>query len=283
MKDFKDKVAVVTGAASGIGRAIAVRCVEEGIAVVLADIEIAALKETEAQLVQQGGKVFSVVTDVSKAEQIENLAKQAIEKFGAVHLLFNNAGVAAGISLWASPLVDWEWVINVNLWSVIHGIRTFVPIMLAQKEECHIMNTASVAGLVTGAFSGIYGMSKHAVVSISETLYNELGFYGKHIGVSVLCPGFVQTKLCDSSRNCPPELEIPRAPLSKEAQEFVQKIRTMVENGMPPEQLAAQVFDAIRERKFYILTHPEYKEAIRQRAEDIVAECNPRLPPGWGK
>ncbi|HEX7643864.1 MAG TPA: SDR family NAD(P)-dependent oxidoreductase [Burkholderiaceae bacterium] len=276
MKDFNNKVAVITGAASGIGRALAERCVAEGMAVVLADIEEAALRETEKALTQKCGSVIAVATDVSKADQVAELARRAMERFGAVHLLFNNAGVAAGMSLWGSPLEDWEWVVNVNLWGVIHGIRTFVPIMLAQKEECHIVNTSSVAGLTSAAFNGIYGMSKHAVVCMSETLYKELGVLGKHIGVSVLCPGFVRTRLMDSSRNRPVELQVERRPLSKEAEAGLQWVRDQVENGMPPHDVANQVFEAMREGRFYIVTHPEMRPLIRRRAEDVIAERNPQ-------
>ena len=276
MKDFNNKVAVVTGAASGIGRALAERCIAEGMAVVLADIEEAALRETEKVLAQKCDKVIAIVTDVSKADQVAELARQVVERFGAVHLLFNNAGVAAGMSLWSSPLEDWEWVVNVNLWGVIHGIRTFVPIMLRQKEACHIVNTSSVAGLTSGAFNGIYSMSKHAVVCVSETLFKELDAFVKHIGVSVLCPGFVQTQLMDSSRNRPMELQRARTPLSKEAEAGRQWVRDQVENGMPPQHVADQVFDAIREGKFYIVTHPDMRPLIRQRAEDVIAERNPQ-------
>ncbi|HEX8956599.1 MAG TPA: SDR family NAD(P)-dependent oxidoreductase [Burkholderiaceae bacterium] len=276
MKDFNNKVAVITGAASGIGRALAARCVAEGMAVVLADIEEAALRETERALAQNGGRVAAFVTDVSKADQVAQLARRALERFGAVHLLFNNAGVAAGMSLWGSPLEDWEWVVNVNLWGVIHGMRTFVPIMLEQKEECHIVNTSSVAGLTSAAFNGIYGMSKHAVVCMSETLYKELGVFGKHIGVSVLCPGFVRTRLMDSSRNRPVALQVEPRPLSKEAEAGRQWVRDQVENGMPPNDVADQVFAAMREGRFYVVTHPDMRPLIRRRAEDVIAERNPQ-------
>lgn len=278
MKNFNNKVAVITGAASGIGRALAERCIAEGMNVVLADIEEAALRETEKALAQENGKLLVIVADVSKPDQVKNLARQTLEHFGAVHLLFNNAGVTAGMSLWESPLEDWEWIINVNLWGLIHGIRNFVPIMLAQQEACHIVNTASVAGLTSGAFGGLYRMSKHAVVSISETLHKELALLGKHVGVSVLCPGFVQSRLMDASRNRPLELQVAHTPLSKEAQAGRQWVRSQVENGLPPSHVAAMVFEAVREDRFYIVTHPDMRPLIRQRAEDVIAERNPQMP-----
>lgn len=283
MKDFENKVAVITGAASGIGRAIAIRCIKEGMKVVLADVEETALRATETELKAQSKHILAVVTDVSKPNEVDALCKKTIEEFGAVHLLFNNAGVATGHSIWESTLADWDWVINVNLRGLIHGIRTFVPVMLGQKEACHIVNTASVAGLVSGAFGGIYAMSKHAVVSISETLFHELKFVESAIGVSVLCPGFVSTKIFESFRNRPAELanSPSTVPLTAAQQAGREQFRKQIDNGMSPDQVADVVFAAIREEKFYIITHPESRGSIRERAEDIIAERNPRLSPMW--
>ena len=174
MKDLKDKVAVITGAASGIGYAIAEKAVSEGAKVVLADVEEQALVKAEAELKEQGGSVLSVLTDVSRPEDIEEVAGKTLKAFGAVHLLFNNAGVGAGMSVWRSTIADWQWVINVNLWGVIYGIKTFVPIMNDQDTECHIVNTASLAGLVSFPGLGPYNITKFGVVTLSETLYHEL-------------------------------------------------------------------------------------------------------------
>lgn len=283
MKEFKDKVAVVTGAASGIGRALAQRCVDEGMKVVLADVEEAALLRAEEELAGQGGRILAVVTDVSKAEQVQALRDKTLRTFGAVHLLFNNAGIGAGASVAGSTLADWKWVVDVNLWGVIHGTHSFLPVMMQQKEDCHVVNTASVAGLTAGAFMAPYTMSKHAVVSMSESLYNEMKFMHSGVGVSVLCPGFVQTQIMDAARNRPPELVNPQVPLRPEQLAMLQHVRAKVEAGMPSAEVAAKVFDAIREERFYIVTHPNTRDAVRQRAEDLIAERNPRLPPGWGQ
>src|SRR5689334_1941764 len=174
MKDFAGKVAVVTGAASGIGRALADRCAQEGMKVVLADVEESALVRAADEFRATGAPILAVRTDVSKAEDVEALARKTVETFGGVHLLFNNAGVGAGTTAWETSLRDWEWVLGVNLWGVIHGLRSFVPIMLSQGSEGHIVNTASIAGLVLGPGLAAYKVSKHGVISLSETLYGEL-------------------------------------------------------------------------------------------------------------
>ncbi len=174
MQEFRDRVAVITGAASGIGRALAQRCAQEGMKVVLADVEESALIETAAEVRASGAPALAVVTDVSNIRAVEALAQQTLDMFGAVHLLCNNAGVAAGTTIWDSTLADWEWVLAVNLWGVIYGVRVFVPIMLSQDTDCHIVNTASIAGLIAGPGLGVYKVAKHGVVTLSETLYYEL-------------------------------------------------------------------------------------------------------------
>jgi NAD(P)-dependent dehydrogenase (short-subunit alcohol dehydrogenase family) len=279
MQEFKYKVAVITGAASGLGRAMAERCVQEGMKVVLADVELEPLAETEASMKASGATVLAVRTDVSQPSDVEALAQKTLEAFGAVHLLFNNAGVATGpCAVWESTIADWEWIIGVNLWGVIHGVRIFVPIMLDQDADCHIVNTASVAGLISGPELGAYKVTKHAVVTLSETLYHELAQLGARIKVSVLCPGVVSTRIMESARNRPghsPTTE-PRDPASAARWEA---FRRRVAAGMPPGHVADLVFDAIGTDRFYILTHPELQASVRSRMEDILEGRSP-TPPG---
>ena len=274
MKDFQDKVAVVTGAASGIGRALANKSAQEGMKVVLADIEESALKQAEEELKASGAQVLAVCTDVSQAEDVENLAKLTFATYGAVHLLFNNAGIVAGTTIWESSLADWQWTLGVNLWGVIYGIHFFVPRMLAQDTEGHIVNTASAAGLTSNAGMGVYSVSKHGVVTLSETLALELAAQGAKLKASVLCPEFVNTHICDAQRNRPQALQSASGEEQRDT-EMMAKVRQLVEAGIPPSQVAETVFDAIRQEKFYILTHPKTKEIVQQRMEDILQEQMP--------
>ena len=280
MKEFKGKVAVITGAASGIGRGIAEHCVQKELKVVLADIEETALRETEKTLQAKGATVLAIRTDVSKANDIETLARKTLDTFGAVHLLFNNAGVQTRRTIWESTLTDWEWVINVNLWGVIHGIRVFVPIMLLQQTECHIVNTASIAGLTSGPLMGTYRVTKHGIVSLSETLYLELQQRNAPIGVSVLCPSFVRSQLNEAERNRPGDLlNSPRKNSTTPEEQALERLfQEMNQIGMSPEQCAELVFKAIQQNTFYILTHPESITAIQQRMENILQGRNPTLP-----
>lgn len=278
MKVFRGKVAVITGAASGIGRGLADRCVQEGMKVVLADIDGEALIQAEKELKAAGATVLAVLTDVAKPNDIEALAQRTIDAFGAVHLLCNNAGVAAGERILEASLADWEWVIGVNLWGVIHGVRVFMPIMLEQDTDCHVVNTASMAGFESDPGKGIYKVTKHGIVSLSETLYHELVQEGARVGVSVLCPAWVNTRIFESLLERRQRLEThPAEDISPEAEEMIQAKRRALQEGMPPVQVADYVFSAIREGKFYIFTHQEGKNGIRRRMEDILQERNPTI------
>jgi NAD(P)-dependent dehydrogenase (short-subunit alcohol dehydrogenase family) len=271
MREFKNRVAVVTGAASGIGRAIAERCVAEGMRVVLADIEASALQE--AAKAMDGATVLPYRVDVSDPVAMEEMAEAVYSEFGAVHLLFNNAGVAPdGKMVWAQTLDTWKWVIDVNLYGVIHGLRSFVPRMLAAGEEGHVVNTASVAGLHGGPLISPYYATKHAVVGLSESLYLELKMVNARVNASVLCPAFVRTRIAESGRNRPGADQAESG-----SGEFSAMVRGLIEQGASPESIADKAFDAIQEERFWILTHPEFDAAIRDRVEGMLAGLNPQL------
>jgi NAD(P)-dependent dehydrogenase (short-subunit alcohol dehydrogenase family) len=278
MREFKGKVAVITGAASGIGRGIAERCVREGMKLVLADIDDANLGKAEAELKVLGATVLGVRTDVSKRSDVERLARQALDAFGQVHLLFNNAGIGAGGSPWEATWNDWEWVIGVNLWGVIHGVKVFTPLMLAQNVECHIVNTASAAGLVVGGASAPYSVSKHGVVALSESLYLTLQRRNALVKASVLCPGLVRTNIIDAERNRPAALKNETVEMTPEMRAGLNFMKSALEAAMPPLQVADSVFDAIKNEQFYILTHPEWMEVIQMRTDNLLRMENPRDP-----
>ena len=287
MKEFKDKVAVITGAASGIGLGIARRAAKEGMKVVLADIEKDALNQAEEELKSSGTEVISVLADVSKLEDIENLAQKSFDTFGEVNLLCNNAGVAAPGPLWECILSDWKWVIGVNLWGVINGIQTFLPRMIQQGNECHIVNTSSMAGLMHGdGTNGIYSVTKHAVVALSESLKASFAnpIMKSKIGVSVLCPGIVNTNITNSERNRPAEHCGPEYIPSfdriiknhPEIEKLVRDAPKIWEQGTHPDQSGDIVFEAIKNNIFYIFT--EYgifwKKGMKTRFEGIWNDFN---------
>ena len=264
-----ESVAVITGAASGIGRGMAERFAAEGMTVVLADIEEQPLAKLETDLRAKGATVLAVKTDVSNAEDVENLAVRTLDAFGAVHILCNNAGVVCSRPIWEHTLADWEWVLSVNLWGVIHGISAFVPRMLAQETECHIVNTASILGMVRGPGEGIYKVSKHGVVTLSETLADELSQKNSLIQVHVLCPGWVRTGILASARNRPKTLQNPKLE-TQQTIDASRDVRADMEAGMSPAEVAEHVYKAIQTGTFYIHTHPEHKTWIQARMEGIL-------------
>jgi NAD(P)-dependent dehydrogenase (short-subunit alcohol dehydrogenase family) len=281
MKELRGKTAVVTGAASGIGRALAERFVAEGMQVVLADHDAPALERAAAEL-GQAGKVIAVATDVSEGAQVDALAARAKQAFGAVHVVCNNAGVGgAGGPMWTLSEADWRWTLSVNLWGVIHGIRAFVPDMIASGGEAHVVNTASIAGLSSPTFMGPYVASKHAVVSISEVLARDLQAFGARVRVSVLCPGFVRTNIADTERHRPAHLKNPAPPPGTEVarRSVEQAIRKLVADGMPPSEVADHVLSAVREDRFYVLPHAFMKGLVKERLHDILDERYPTFDP----
>jgi NAD(P)-dependent dehydrogenase (short-subunit alcohol dehydrogenase family) len=277
MQDFTGKVAVVTGSASGIGRGLAEKCVREGMKVVLADIEEPALRQTAAELSAIGtGSVLPVVTNVAKKEQVEALAEKTLAEFGAIDLLFNNAGVGVSKPMWELTQADWEWVLNVNLWGVINGVRTFLPIMMKQDTESYIVNTSSVSGLTSAPNMGPYNVTKHGIVTLTETLYMDLLTSGiRHIKVAVICPGMVNTRAYEPERNRPAEWQNPPREISPQEQQRYEMGRKAMEAAMSPSTVADKVFEALAEDKFYILTHPHFNPVIQMRMEDILQGRNP--------
>lgn len=277
MKTFRDRVAVVTGAASGIGLALAQRFAAEGMKVVMADIEAAPLAQAAEGLRRKAPAVLATRVDVSRDEDVERLARETYEAFGAAHVLCNNAGVAVIGAVHEHTLADWRWVIDVNLWGVIHGVRAFLPRMLAGGDEGHIVNTASMAGLTTAPFMSVYDVTKHGVVALSEAMYKELQVTAAPLGVSVVCPGLIDTSIMRSARNRPEELaEAGKA--GPMAQAFGQALSDRLAGGYPPSEVAEQVLQGIREGRFYIVpAQPEVKDGIRVRAEDLMALRNPTM------
>ncbi|MBN1801718.1 MAG: SDR family NAD(P)-dependent oxidoreductase [Candidatus Lokiarchaeota archaeon] len=269
MKEFKDRVAVITGGANGIGRGLALKCCKEGMKVVVADIDAEMLKKTENDLRKSSGTLLAVKADVSKYNDIENLKEKTLDAFGGVHLLFNNAGVTATNYLWEHTLEDWAWIMGVNLWGVIHGIKAFVPIMIKQDVECHIVNTSSLGGLIQG--HGIYGITKHAIVALSESLGMELEMSNRKINVSVLCPSFVNTDILDSERHRPPDL-LNDSDKVKNHPELLNKgfAKMELESGRTPQEVAEMVFQSIIDERFYILTDTNLRTAVRERMENIL-------------
>jgi len=274
MKMLEGKVAAVTGAASGLGRAMALAFAGEGMHAALADVDEPGLKSTLDEVQSRGVRAFAMRVDVSRYQEVESFCSKAIAQFGATHVVCNNAGVSPLGAVWENTLADWQWILGVNLWGVIHGVRAFVPRLLAQGEG-HVVNTASVAGLISPPGMGAYNVTKHAVVALSESLYHDLRLRGSPVGVSVLCPAYVPTGIADSERNRPRELLNPGKNPSKEEA----LLRKAVASGkLSADAVARAVVAAVKEERFYVLTHPRIKGAIRARMEDILDERAPRNP-----
>lgn len=273
MQHFEGRVAVVTGAASGIGFALAARAASEGMTVLMADVEQNALEAAAAKLRDQRLNAVPHVLDVTDAARVEELAARAYREFGAVHLLCNNAGVMTPErATWEATVEDWEWTLSVNVWGVIHGLRAFVPRMLASGEEGHIVNTASMAGIITGrAGNVVYDASKHACLSISESLFRDLVIRQTKVSASVLCPGAVVTRIFEAERNRPAELGGGR-PVVPGATSFPG-------DSFPPEEMANQVFDAVRNNRFYVLAaQPEMIEWTKMGHDRMFGGKNPAVP-----
>jgi NAD(P)-dependent dehydrogenase (short-subunit alcohol dehydrogenase family) len=283
MKEFRNKVAVITGGASGFGREFATIGARLGMKLVLADVQQDALDQTAAELQAQGAQVLAMRCDVRIAEQVPALADATMEKFGAVHLLFNNAGVGTGGLIWENSEADWEWVLGVNLWGVIHGVRIFTPLMLqtAKTEpdyQGHIVNTASMAGLLNAPNMGVYNVSKHAVVALSETLYHDLLLVDAPIGASVLCPYYVPTGISQSQRNRPDDVKEEGGPTASQRAAQAVTEKAVSSGKVSAAQVAELTFEAIRDGRFYIYSHPQALGNVQIRMEDIVRQRNPSDP-----
>jgi NAD(P)-dependent dehydrogenase (short-subunit alcohol dehydrogenase family) len=282
IKDFKNTTAVLTGAGSGFGLECARIGARLGMNLVLVDVQQDALDKAQAELEAAGAQVLARRVDVSKADQMEALAAAVKERFGAPHFVFNNAGVGAGGLVWENSVKDWEWVLGVNVWGVIHGVRLFTPMMLeaAAKDPAyrgHIVNTASMAGLLTPPNMGIYNVSKHAVVSLTETLYQDLRLVSDQISASVLCPFFVPTGINQSHRNQPAELR-DQKPTKSQLIGQAMSDKAVGSGKVTAAQVAQKVFDAISADQFYIYSHPHALGSVQTRLEEMVQGRNPTDP-----
>jgi NAD(P)-dependent dehydrogenase (short-subunit alcohol dehydrogenase family) len=279
MRELAGKVAVITGAGSGFGREFSRIGALERMKLVLADVQHDALEAAVAEARAAGAETIGVRADVSNAADVDRLAAEAFRAFGAVHLLFNNAGVAGnGGFIWENTLKDWQWLLGVNLMGVVHGLRAFIPRMLQQGSECHVVNTASAAGLVSAPLMGVYNVSKHGVLTLSETLYQDLRVANAKIGVSVLCPAYVPTGIAHSERNRPSEL-VEDVPETVSQQEARRRSEKAVSSGrLSAADVGRMTFDAIRENRFYVITHPKILRTVELRSQDILEQRNPSDP-----
>ena len=279
MRELAGKVAVITGAGSGFGLEFARAAVRHRMKVVLGDVQEDALEAAVREMRAAGAEAVGERIDVSKPEDLKRFADRALASFGEVHLLFNNAGVAGGGGyLWESRLSDWQWLLGVNVMGVVNGIRAFVPLMIEQDCECHVVNTASAAGLVSAPLMGVYNVSKHAVVTLSETLFHDLRVARSRIGVSVLCPAFVPTGISDSERNRPADLVESAPPTESQAMARKQSEKAVSSGKLTAAQVAQQTFQAVLEDRFYVITHPKMLRSVELRLQDIVQQRAPTDP-----
>lgn len=283
MKSFHGKTAVVTGAASGFGLELSRLAARAGMNVVMADVQADALERAAEEVRGAGAQVLARRTDVSQAGDVEALAAAATQRFGVPHLVFNNAGVGGGGLIWESSVKDWEWVLGVNLWGVIHGVRVFTPLMLEAARndpdyEGHIVNTASMAGLLNAPNMGVYNVSKHAVVSLTETLYQDLHLVTDQVDCSVLCPYFVPTGIHESHRNRPPELAAATKPTPSQMIAQAMSAKAVTSGKVTAAEVAQKVLDAVRDQRFYIYSHPQALGNVQTRLEDVVMGRNPSDP-----
>ena len=277
MQDFAGKVAVVTGGASGIGLGMATRFAAEGMRLVLADIEEDVLEQAAAALRENGADVLTVQTDCGDAASMDALAERSLAHYGSVHVVCNNAGVGARGRMWDLGVNDWEFVLRVNLWGVIHGVRVFAP-HLVEQDEGHIVNTGSMAGLVSVSGTGPYNVSKHGVVTLSETLYGELRDAGSNVGVSVLCPGIIRTNLRNSERNRPDHLrDLDPEELKARTERTPGFNETVRLQALSPEWAAECVLEGIKANRFYILTHEDHEGQIARRHDAIQRDGQPAV------
>jgi NAD(P)-dependent dehydrogenase (short-subunit alcohol dehydrogenase family) len=278
MKSFAGRVAVVTGAASGLGRELAARFARERMNVVLADVDEAALARTEGELKAAGAAAIAVRCDVASGADVEALAARALAAFGAVHVVCNNAGVAPLGVVWENSVADWRWTLGVNLWGVIHGVRVFTPILLGQDDEGHIVNTASVAGLIAPPGMGMYNVSKHAVVALTETLHHDLAARGARVKCSVVCPAYFPSGIAESERARPANLREARAKTAEDLARAAGMRKAVASGRLSAADIAARVFEAVRDERFYVLTHPRILPAVEARMRDILEGRNPGSP-----
>ena len=283
MKSFQGKTAVLTGAASGFGLEVARLAARAGMNVVMADVQQDALDRAAEEIRGLGAQVLPFRLDVSKAAEVEALGAATVERFGVPHLVFNNAGVGFGGLIWEHSLKDWEWVVGVNLMGVAHGVRVFTPLMIeaARQDpgyEGHIVNTASMAGLLNAPNMGVYNVTKHAVVSMSETLYQDLHLVTEQVDCSVLCPYFVPTGIHESHRNRPQDARSDSKPTPSQLIAQANSAKAVTSGKVTAAEVAQKVMDAVRDRQFYIYSHPQALAIVQKRLEDVVQGRNPSDP-----